>query len=250
MVNVAAKRRRDVRHGAEQQHAGADADQPPQHQPGVRRPRLARDLPDDLRADQQPDADHAADVAEQPGARVQRVAHVDRNQRPEAADREQAGGHRDHEEQDRRMVDDERTTRPSCRSRSRGCGCSTIRSAPAATPDARSSTEAISARRHQEAEHVDRVAHLRRELPTTIAPADRRADDAAAHERDLHQRVRGHQAGDRHVRADRHRLRRPEERRHAAERGQHDVDLPDRRRRNQQQREHGANQIARRSASA
>ena len=30
------ERRRDVRHGAEQQHAGADAEQSPQHEAGVR----------------------------------------------------------------------------------------------------------------------------------------------------------------------------------------------------------------------
>ena len=97
-----------------------------------------------------------------PALGVQRVAHVDRDQRAEAADREQAGGHRDHEEQDRRVVDDERPARPSCRSRSRGCGCSTTRPAAAATP-AGDRDRRDQARRHQEAEHVDRVAHLRRE---------------------------------------------------------------------------------------
>jgi hypothetical protein len=46
-------------------------------------------------------------------------------------------------------------------------------------------------------------------------------------------------------RPDRDRLRRSEERRHATERGEHTVDLPERRRRNQQERKHRADQIAR-----
>ena len=99
-------------------------------------------------------------------------------------------------------------------------------------------------RRDEEADHVDDVADARRERGDDCA-GRRGPDDAAAQEGELHERVRRQQAVHRHVRPDRHGLRRTEERRDAAERGEHDVDLPDGRRRNQQHRQHRADQVAR-----
>jgi hypothetical protein len=94
------ERRRDVRHGAQQQHAGADADHPDRTS---RYPSFA--FADDLRA--RASRRRAADEPERARARVQRIAHVDRDQRPETADHEQAGRHREDEEQDGGVVDDE-----------------------------------------------------------------------------------------------------------------------------------------------
>ena len=71
------------------------------------------------------------------------------------------------------------------------------------------------------------------------------ADDPRTHHRHLHQRVRRHQPVGRNMAADRDRLRRPEEAGDAAQQAQHRVDLPHRRRHEQQQHETRAHEVAR-----
>jgi len=76
-------------------------------------------------------------------------------------------------------------------------------------------------------------------------PGGGRPDHARPHHRHLHQGVRRDQPVRRHVAADGDRLCRPEETRNTAERAQDHVDLPHRRRGEEQQHQPGADQIAR-----
>ena len=53
------------------------------------------------------EADHRGDDAEHFGGGVERVAHVDGNERAEAADDEHSGGHGENDEEQSGVVDDE-----------------------------------------------------------------------------------------------------------------------------------------------
>ena len=99
-------------------------------------------------------------------------------------------------------------------------------------------------RRRQEAEGVEGVTDVRPERGDERSRG-RGADDAHAHHRELHERVGGHQAVGRDVAADRHRLRRREERGNDAEHAEDRVDLPHRRRDEEQADEPCPGQIAR-----
>ena len=70
-----------ARHGAEHQRAGADPGESREHEHVLGH--AGGDLANDLRPREQTDADRGADEPEQPRARVECVAHVDRDERAE-----------------------------------------------------------------------------------------------------------------------------------------------------------------------
>ena len=84
-------------------------------------------MPDDLRADEQADADHAADVAEQAGARhaACRARRVEISGPKQPIVNSPAAIAID-EEQDRGVMDDERPARLHVEPDLRGSGCSTM----------------------------------------------------------------------------------------------------------------------------
>ena len=94
-----------VNSDAEKERAGAHPRQAPQHHRVV--PRVTRERANALGADQHSHANRRAHDAEDAGARVQRFADINGDERPEAADREQTRPHRDHHELHGRMTHDE-----------------------------------------------------------------------------------------------------------------------------------------------
>ena len=231
------------RDGTKQEHAGADTREARQHQHVVRQAR--RQATDHDSAKQKADAHIGADESEQARARVERIADVDGDQRTETSDREEACRHREHDEQDCGMMKDEvhalhHVAPDRVDPIRRGPGRSGRRCAGRTADD----DGADQRGRGEKAQHVDGVTRARPERRRDSAGRGG-AQDAHAHECHLHQRVGRDEPVRRHGRADRDLLCGSEERRHAAERSKHEIHVPDGRRRNQQHRETGANQIAR-----
>ena len=175
---------------------------------------------------------------------MQPLADVDRDQRTEAADREQPRRHREHDEQQRGVVHDEphalrHVVQHGVHAAVRRRALGPLNGFP---PGDRHGPDEGGGR--EEADGIERVAQVRAKRRDE-RPGGRRTDDADPHHGDLHQRVRREQTLRRHVTPDRDRLRRSEKARHDAERDQDRVDLPQRRREQQQHHEPRADQIAR-----
>ena len=188
----------------------------------------------ELRAVDHADADQRVQSSEQGRIRKQHVAHVNREQRAEAAHREHAGGHGQNHERD-------------------GTLCVKMKLNPWRIED---STElaavagrryAVNGQRHhhrggeEEAEAIEKEAGVGPE-PLHQQARDGRTDDLRSLHGLRHQPVDGQQSGGGRQRAHRHRLRGHEEAGHRAQRQEDDVDGVDVAHEDQHQNQNAAHQ--------
>jgi len=105
---VADQRRPDVRKQGENNESNGDAAETAVDQQGVAE--LFAEGVEAVDTDEHAEADHRGDDAEHLSGGVERVAHVDGDKWAKAADDKHSGGHRENDEEQSGVVDDEAET--------------------------------------------------------------------------------------------------------------------------------------------